>query len=99
MERRGVEYFQDRAAISTKEMEAALGKDLTPTGQEPALRGLHNFLPRAGEEPLPQYDAAPTALSPIHCRLCLGFPRDLVLSDRPCGKAEEWRSYPGPVRI
>ena len=47
-------------------------RDEAPTGTEPALQGLLNWLPAdPTAPPLPAYSATPEALSPLHCRLCL----------------------------
>ena len=52
--------------------DSARSRNEAPTGTEPALQGLLNWLPAdPAAPPLPAYSATPEALSPVHCRLCL----------------------------
>ena len=52
--------------------DSARSRNEAPTGTEPALQGLLNWLPAdPAAPPLPAYSATPEALSSVHCRLCL----------------------------
>ena len=52
--------------------DARNSRDETPTGDEPALQGLLNWLPGdPSAAPLPAYSETPEPLDPDHCRLCL----------------------------
>ena len=66
---------QGRAETLREEAEAyelARSRSEAPTGAEPALQGLLNWLPRdPAADPLPAYSEIPEALAPVHCRLCL----------------------------